>query len=506
MGNETDNVNQAVTEKATYDKIVSNMKIGVCEMQGWRKTMEDAAIVLPNYEKNTSLFGVLDGHGGSIISEFVSVNFKNVLVKTKSYKDCNYEQALSETFLIMDELLKNKNINNFIYTTHNSKEKQKEIKKDSNISKKDSIVKLRFETGIYEFDLDEIDLYNGGEGTISNIYEYKPKNKNKEKNVEMNSTADDSKLNQSKLSKIDIELNKEEEKEEQNEKEEKDNKILKLDDIFFRKSGKQNAILNGLPSFDEVFDIHKYKLFFEEKSPVIDLTKKNSSSFYNENNIAFDMGTTANIMLIKDGVIYIANVGDSLSVMYKNKKAYNLNREHQTIIESERERVLKSGATIRGYRINSMLNLTRAIGDLRFKSNQELKRHEQSVIALPDITKIEDTEGIDFIIMGCDGVWDCVKRQMVCDFVEKEIKENPDKNLSEILKKIFDRCVSHISGVILGTDNMSCIIIQFLHDENNETNNKKIKIEKINIKLDLKTEEEEEEKENKENKENIIKN
>lgn len=51
MGNEVDNVNQANTEKATYDKTVGNMKIGVCEMQGWRRTMEDAAIVLPNFEK-----------------------------------------------------------------------------------------------------------------------------------------------------------------------------------------------------------------------------------------------------------------------------------------------------------------------------------------------------------------------------------------------------------------------------------------------------------------------
>ena len=194
------------------------------------------------------------------------------------------------------------------------------------------------------------------------------------------------------------------------------------------------------------------------------------------------MGTTANIILIKNGIIYIANVGDSLSVIYKNKKAYNLNREHQTIMESEKERVLKSGATINGYRINGTLNLTRAIGDLRFKSNNNLKRHEQSVISLPEITKIEDTEDIDFIIMGCDGVWDCVKRQIVCDFVEKEIKENPDKKLSEILKKIFDRCVSPVSGVILGTDNMSCIIIQFLHD-NNEKKNDNIKIEKININL-----------------------
>ena len=113
--------------------------------------------------------------------------------------------------------------------------------------------------------------------------------------------------------------------------------------------------------------------------------------------------------------------------------------------------------------------------------NYNLKRHEQSVIALPEITKIQDTEDIEFIIMGCDGVWDCVKRQLVCDFVDKQIRENPDKDLSEILKVIFDRCVSPVWGVVLGTDNMSCIIIQFLNRGINGGNPDDIKINKVNF-------------------------
>ena len=127
MGSEPETVREANREKTTYDKTMKSIKIGVCEMQGWRPTMEDAAIVLPNYEPNTSLFGVLDGHGGSIISEFVSVNFKNILVKTKSYKERNYEKALVETFLTMDELLKNRQVNNFIYE-HITKKKVKLVK------------------------------------------------------------------------------------------------------------------------------------------------------------------------------------------------------------------------------------------------------------------------------------------------------------------------------------------------------------------------------------------
>ena len=445
MGNEAENVNQANTEKATYDKTLSNMKIGVCEMQGWRKTMEDAAIVLPNFEKNTSLFGILDGHGGSIISEFVSVNFKNILIRLDSYKNGNYEKALSETFLIMDELLKNKKINNFIYTTHNSKEKDN-IKKQNSENGNENIVKLRFETGVFEFDLNQIDLSKGGENTSTTIYEYKHKNS-------LTPTKDE-------------------------------NNDIKIEDIFFEKGGKQNAALNTLPLFEDVFNIKSYDINFSEneKENELKLTKNSSSNTGKsslDNLVASEMGTTANIMLIKNGVIYLANVGDSLSVMYKHKKAYNLNKEHQTIIESEKERVIKSGAQIIGYRINGMLNLTRAIGDLKFKTNSNLKRHEQSVISLPEITKIEDTDGIDFIIMGCDGVWDCVKRQLVCDFVDRQIRENPDKKLSEILKVIFDRCVSPVWGVILGTDNMSCIIIQFLHKEKLTDND--IIIKKINI-------------------------
>ena len=451
MGNDAENMNQASMEKTTYDKTVSKMKIGVCEMQGWRQTMEDAAIVLPNFQPKTSLFGILDGHGGSIISEFVSVNFKNVLIRTKSYINGEYEQALVQTFLIMDELLKDKDVNDFIYNTHHNliekENKNKETPPRSQTMlrpEKNKFIKLRFETGIYEYDLNSINLLDGGEGTTTTVFEHKmrfikPKNENSELNITKDNSSDN----------------------------------MKFEDIFFAKGGKKHPGTDSLPLLEDVFEINTININFEDNSDNSSYRKKqiNQKNINRNKFVSNEMGTTANIMLIKNGVIYIANVGDSLSVMYKNRKAYNLNKEHQIVIDSEKERVLKSGATIVGYRINGMLNLTRAIGDLKFKSNQNLKRHEQSVIAVPEITKIEYTDDIDFIIMGCDGVWDCVKRQMVCDFVDKQIRENPDKDLSEILKLIFDRCVSPVWGVVLGTDNMSCIIIQFLKDGDTDENN-----------------------------------
>lgn len=52
------------TNKLINDYSNDQLRYGSCEMQGWRKTMEDSIIALPLYEKHMSLFGILDGHGG----------------------------------------------------------------------------------------------------------------------------------------------------------------------------------------------------------------------------------------------------------------------------------------------------------------------------------------------------------------------------------------------------------------------------------------------------------
>ena len=82
--------------------------------------------------------------------------------------------------------------------------------------------------------------------------------------------------------------------------------------------------------------------------------------------VANEMGTTANVVLIKNNYLYIANVGDSLAVMYKNGIAEKLTTEHKVSLEPEKTRIEKSGARIINNRIEGRLNLTRAIGIIIF--------------------------------------------------------------------------------------------------------------------------------------------
>ena len=54
-------------------------------------------------------------------------------------------------------------------------------------------------------------------------------------------------------------------------------------------------------------------------------------------------------------------------------------------------------------RVNGCLNLSRAMGDFEYKK-LGMRPEEQMITAWPDIIKVK-TDSIDFIIMGCDGIW-----------------------------------------------------------------------------------------------------
>ena len=52
------------------------------------------------------------------------------------------------------------------------------------------------------------------------------------------------------------------------------------------------------------------------------------------------------------------------------------------------------------------MNLTRSIGDLKYKHRENLTPEEQAITANPDTYCFDLDEDIDFIIMGCDGIWE----------------------------------------------------------------------------------------------------
>lgn len=63
--------------------------------------------------------------------------------------------------------------------------------------------------------------------------------------------------------------------------------------------------------------------------------------------------------------------------------------------------------------MNGNLNLSRSIGDLKYKANAGLPPADQMITAEPDLKSVEVTNEDHFMILACDGVWDCMSSQEV---------------------------------------------------------------------------------------------
>jgi protein phosphatase 1G len=73
-------------------------------------------------------------------------------------------------------------------------------------------------------------------------------------------------------------------------------------------------------------------------------------------------------------------------------------------------------------RINNHLNLSRCLGDLYYKKNPELAYPRQTITGHPDVKAVDLCKDDDFIIIGCDGVWERYEKngQELIDLVRGE--------------------------------------------------------------------------------------
>ncbi|KAL3633130.1 hypothetical protein CASFOL_026114 [Castilleja foliolosa] len=169
-------------------------------------------------------------------------------------------------------------------------------------------------------------------------------------------------------------------------------------------------------------------------------------------------GTTACVAIIRNNQLLVANAGDSRCVMSRKGQAYDLSKDHKPDIAAEKRRILEAGGYVQYGRVNGSLNLARAIGDMEMKQNKSLPAEKQIVTADPDIVTIDRSDDDEFLIIACDGIWDCMSSQQAVDFVKEQLKT--EKKLSMVCERTFDRCLAPSSGQE-GCDNMTMILVQF---------------------------------------------
>lgn len=111
--------------------------------------------------------------------------------------------------------------------------------------------------------------------------------------------------------------------------------------------------------------------------------------------------------------------------------------------------------------------LSRAIGDFEFKQNYTLQPEQQIVTADPEIIthKIDGEE--EFLVLACDGIWDCLSSQQVIDFVRRAVANGDD--IGKICEDLMVKCLatdSETGGI--GCDNMTVVIVALLNGRTTE--------------------------------------
>ncbi len=153
------------------------------------------------------------------------------------------------------------------------------------------------------------------------------------------------------------------------------------------------------------------------------------------------IGCTANALIIDyKKKVYVANAGDSRSVLCRaGGKALALSEDHKPDNPEERARIEKAGSYISEGRVDGNLNLSRSLGDLKYKQNKSLKPEEQPISAYPDTKVVDLVPEDEFIIMGCDGIWEQKTNQEMVDFIrERTLKKmEPKQIVSELLLDII---------------------------------------------------------------------
>ncbi|KAL8444773.1 hypothetical protein Emed_006088 [Eimeria media] len=178
-------------------------------------------------------------------------------------------------------------------------------------------------------------------------------------------------------------------------------------------------------------------------------------------------GATSVVVIVVRGpspVLIIANAGDSRGVISRAGVAFPLSHDHKPMNPGERARIAAAGGCVTNGRVDGNLNLSRSLGDLYYKSDVFIPPEKQRITAFPDVRVTPICKDDEFVIIACDGIWDCKTNQEAVDFVRAHLAQSKKPSaeaLRDACEALCDDCLSHdpIKSEGHGCDNMTVVIV-----------------------------------------------
>ena len=189
-------------------------------------------------------------------------------------------------------------------------------------------------------------------------------------------------------------------------------------------------------------------------------------------------GSCGIMVIIKNRKCIIANIGDSRCVLFKNKRVCFSTRDHKPNSAFEKRRIELAGGTV--YQTESIiplfqngkqieipwrvmpggLSVSRTFGDIESKE-AKFGGKKDVVAALPDVVEFELNDDYNFMVIGCDGIFDVLSNNEMLECIKIVLKIKKKK------KKINELCGDFAAMIIKSAlakesfDNVSCIVVVF---------------------------------------------
>ncbi|WOK91368.1 putative protein phosphatase 2C 5 [Canna indica] len=191
-----------------------------------------------------------------------------------------------------------------------------------------------------------------------------------------------------------------------------------------------------------------------------------------------ESGATATVMFVSNDILIISHVGDSCVVISRGGKAEVLTNPHRPygsnqVSLEEVKRIRAAGGWILDGRICGDIAVSRAFGDIRYKSKKNemlIKGVEEGrwsekfvsriqfkgdlVTSSPEIHQVELGSDVEFAILASDGLWDYMKSSEAVSFVREQLRQHGDV-------QIACEALAHASLDRQSQDNISIVIADF---------------------------------------------
>lgn len=129
-----------------------------------------------------------------------------------------------------------------------------------------------------------------------------------------------------------------------------------------------------------------------------------------------------------------------------------MSRDHKPICSNERRRIEASGGYVYDGYLNGQINVARALGDWHMDG---LKCSDGGPLSSePEVMSTKLTKEDEFLIIGCDGIWDVFMSQNAVDFARRKLQEHNDPVMCS--KDLVDEALKRKSG-----DNLAAVVVCF---------------------------------------------